>query len=221
MDFDPIEWIERAGVAEPARFFDTMERLFALLIEANTVTNLTRITTHEGFWIKHVVDSLLIAEAFPEGFLPGKQWLDLGCGGGFPSLVLAAAFPKIRITAMDSIAKKTRFVTAAGETLGFSNLTVITGRGREVCHKPPLCGKFDFLTARAVAEPSEVIHEGGKALRRKGAAVLYQTPEQIASESVQTLIQLKDAPWHFGVTPVQTLPMEAGHRQFLIGRKDF
>lgn len=218
MDFSPDDWIARCHVADVPGFTAKMEHLYTLLTEANAVTNLTRITSPEGFWIKHVIDSLQIAAAFPNGFQKGAEWLDLGCGGGFPSLVLAAAFPQINLTAIDSTAKKTRFVESARVELGLNNMNVITGRGRELANLPAFRTRYTGLTARAVAEPSEIIKEVGKMVRKNGYAVLYQTPEQAQSESVTTMMK-SDTLWSWTLSPITELPLDMGRRCFLIGRK--
>ncbi len=208
--------LEACGVADIPRFKQKMEQLHALLIEANSKVNLTRITSDEGFWFKHVMDSLYIGVAHPEAFKAGMRWVDLGCGGGFPSLVLATAFPQIHITAIDSIGKKTNFVRSAGESLGLTNLMVVTGRGRELCHLKEFQGKFDILTARAVAEPSRILLEGLKMVKAKGHVILYQTPEQ-----VQTETQGNDPCYRDGVkwvtSEIYDLPQSVGQRQFLHG----
>lgn len=211
-------WFARCNVPDIQRFTADMQKLYTLLLEANAVTNLTRITSEEGYWIKHVIDSLLIAEAFPQGFAADTQWLDLGCGGGFPSLVLAAAFPQIALTAVDSIGKKTRFVDSAGKALGLDNLTVIQGRGIELSAKSEFRQRFTHLTARAVAEPSRIIHEAGRMLKKGGYAVLYQTPEQAASESVTKFIAA-DKRFQWRISQETELPLASGSRVFLIGKK--
>lgn len=207
---------EACGVPNIPDFKLRMETLHQTLIEVNAKVNLTRIISDEGFWCKHVMDSLLIARAYPEAFQKGTRWLDLGCGGGFPSLVLVNAFPQIHITAMDSIAKKTHFVQSAGNLLGCKNLTVVTGRGRELSCKKEFQARFDILTARAVAEPARIILEAGKMVRPNGNVILYQTPIQIAEVTQGMNPCFRDG-MKWTHSEVFKLPLDSGDRQFLYG----
>ena len=104
-------------VADPERFTRLCGRFFELLTAANADFNLMRITSREDFEVKHVADSLAVARCFPE--LAEKSWriADIGCGAGFPSVVLAAAFPHLDVRAIDSTHKKVDFVTAAAPLL--------------------------------------------------------------------------------------------------------
>ena len=74
-----------------------------LLID-NEKFNLTAITDPEEIFYKHILDSVLCAAALPD--VAGKSLLDVGSGAGFPSLPIAAAWPDLRVTAMDATAKK-------------------------------------------------------------------------------------------------------------------
>ena len=76
------------------------------LQEKNQETNLTAITDTQGIIEKHFIDSGLVAE-----FLPQDATLcDIGCGAGFPSVVAKILRPDVKITAVDSVGKKTNFV---------------------------------------------------------------------------------------------------------------
>lgn len=125
------------------------EKLIALgrlLLEYNEKVNLTSLKTEEDVWGRHMVDSALLAP-----YLSGASTLlDVGCGGGFPSLPTAILCPGISVTAMDSTGKKLAFVEYAAKTLGLSNVTTLCGRAEELCKKP-LRESFDAVTARAVA----------------------------------------------------------------------
>ena len=56
--------------------------------------------------------------------------LDVGCGGGFPSVPLAILFPEAHFTAVDSIGKKIKVVQGVAEGLGLANLTPPLRPGR-------------------------------------------------------------------------------------------
>ena len=128
----------------------TSETLYLMvknLLEVNAVMNLTAITDEEEIIVKHLADSLSAAELIPVG----AKVLDVGCGGGFPSLPLAIARPDLEITALDSTAKKTKYVAESAALLGLSNLKTLTGRAEALAYEPQYREKFDLVIARAVA----------------------------------------------------------------------
>jgi 16S rRNA (guanine527-N7)-methyltransferase len=83
---------------------------------------------------------------------PGRSWLDIGAGAGFPGLVLATLDPTARITLVESIAKKCRFLTEVAEALGLQDRVTIENRRIESLPR----AKFDIITARALANLSQL-----------------------------------------------------------------
>ena len=123
------------------------EKLTALLLEANGRMNLTAIKKPEEIVLKHYADCLLPAHLLPEG----ARLLDVGCGGGFPTLPLAIARPDLQITALDSTVKKLTFVDQASKELAL-NVQTLPGRAEELGRDRRFRERFDAVTARAVAE---------------------------------------------------------------------
>ena len=193
--------------------------LYTLLCSENSRNNLTRITDEPDYWIKHIYDSLLIAEAFPQITRKGAKIADLGCGAGFPSIVLAAAFPDSMITAIDSIGKKTAFVKKAAEKLNLQNLEVITGRGRELAAKEQFQDRFDYITARAVSEIKTIFRESRRMLKKDGKMVLFKTPDAAEKEvcEVRRLTEKSGFTWH--LTDTYSLPESKGERIFVVGER--
>jgi 16S rRNA (guanine527-N7)-methyltransferase len=117
-----------------------------LLLTTNESLNLTAVKDDDGVILKHLADSLIVAEHIPNG----AKIIDVGCGGGFPTFPLAIARPDLCITALDSTEKKIKFVKSAAAELGLSNITAISGRA-EALAKDEMRESFDIATARAVA----------------------------------------------------------------------
>ena len=197
-------------------FIEQCSRLYPFLCEENKKSNLTRILSEEDFWIKHVADSLLLFDFKPDLAGKGISIADLGCGAGFPSLILAMALPEASVTAIDSIVKKTDFVVRAGELLGLKNLQVVTGRGRELAAKSEWVGKFDFITARAVSEAKKVFREVRRMVKPGGEIILYKTPEAAEKEICEVRKISPSFKWNISRT--YSLPEERGCRCFLSGR---
>ena len=117
------------------------------LVETNQVMNLTAIVDEDGIILRHLVDSLLISAEIPQG----ATIIDVGCGGGFPTLPLAIFRQDVSITAIDSTEKKIRYVQETADELGLSNVRAISARAEELAHLPEYRERFDVATARAVA----------------------------------------------------------------------
>ena len=188
--------------------------LFPFLRDNNEKNNLTRIITYEDFWIKHVADSLLLLKFMPELAQNSYEIADLGCGAGFPALILALALPKSRITAIDSVGKKIDFVAGAGDLLDLKNLLAVKGRGRELSAKVEWKGKFDIITVRAVGEAKKIFREVRRMLKPQGRIILYKTPETAEKEICEVR---KSAEFNWQLSPVYDLPGDKGRRCFIIG----
>ena len=121
--------------------------LCAHILEVNKIHNLTAIRDVPGVITKHFADSLTIAKYIPQG----ASLIDVGTGGGFPTLPLAIFRPDLDITALDGTAKRIEYVKNTAKLLGLTNVTAITGRAEEFAAKSEFRETFDFATARAVA----------------------------------------------------------------------
>ena len=204
---------DECSVADFKKFEEKINRLYQILIEYNKNVTLTRITEYEDFLIKHVIDSLIIAKFFPEIATAKLKIADIGCGAGFPSLVLAIAFPALEVNAIDSIAKKTRFVQFAADELGLKNVNVITGRSKEMNFRNEFKFKFDIVTARAVAKADVIYSEAKNFPKRNGRFILYKTPDQL--EEDLPAIRKIDKQHLWKTTEICALPNDSGSRQFL------
>ena len=213
MGFSLSAFSRECGVADPERFVASCDRLFELLCAVNAHTNLTRITTKSEFEIKHVADSLAIVKILPE--IAEKPWrvADVGCGAGFPSLVLAAAFPQLEVTAIDSTHKKVAFVAESAQKLGLANLTAVVGRAVELSRKVEFRERFDLVTARAVAAVGKLFPECRRMIAPHGHMVFYKTPQQAAE--LDEMTDCRGFDWR--VSPEFELPENSGSRLFIVG----
>ena len=126
------------------------QRLYALtsrMLEVNEHMNLTAIKDEKAIILRHYADSLAICEHIPHG----ASIIDVGCGAGFPTLPLAIFRPDLKITALDSTAKRIDYVNQTANLLGLDNVTAIAERAEALGNDPKYREKFDCATARAVA----------------------------------------------------------------------
>jgi len=155
------------------------------LMETNKKFNLTAITDPDGIVAKHIMDSLVAAEAVAEAAGEGKTTLlDVGSGAGFPSMPIAAALPNISVTALDSTAKKCNYMNETATAAGIGNFTALCGRAEEIAQSADKRESFDFATARAVANLPVLLElclpfvkVGGVFFALKGS----HAPEEIAA----------------------------------------
>ena len=126
------------------------EKLFKLtqiMLEVNKSMNLTAITDEDAIIVKHYVDSLTVSKYIPFN----SSVIDVGCGAGFPCLPLAIFREDLTITALDSTAKRIRYIEDTAKTLGLVNVTPIAARAEELAKSSSYRESFDVATARAVA----------------------------------------------------------------------
>lgn len=117
------------------------------MLEANKTLNLTAIRDVDGVILKHLVDSSAIVP-YIKG---GATVCDIGCGGGFPSLVIAHLRPDTKVLGVDSVTKKVNYVSSAAEHLGLKNVKTSNERA-EVLGQGKLRESFDVACARAVGK---------------------------------------------------------------------
>ncbi len=147
------------------------------LREWNEKINLTAILDDEGIALKHFLDCLLVGK-YAE-FKRGDKVIDVGTGAGFPGLVLAAAYPNIHVTLLDSTGKKLKAVEDIAERMEVKNVEIIHMRAEEAGKKPEFREQYDYATARAVAElrilseyTLPFVKVGGFFLSLKGASAI-------------------------------------------------
>ena len=165
------------------RYAFLCERLFS----ENKRYNLTAIKDASRAAYLHFCDSVSIAPLIPEN----ARLLDVGCGGGFPSLPLAIARPDVKITAMDATEKKVAYVSESARLLGLSNLVAVSARAEEAA-TGKMRESFDVVTARAVAALPTLseyclpfVKVGGQFLAMKGPD--GETEAQAAQTAVNLL----------------------------------
>ncbi len=168
-------------------------RYVTLLDKWNKVYNLTAIREQERMIGLHILDSLSVLQQVGE---PNKI-LDVGTGGGLPGIPLAIALatvaPKVRITMLDTITKKTTFVRHVIGELGLANADVVTERVEK--YQPPY--NFDVVISRAFAELKDFIvgaghlcADDGKMLAMKGVHPFDEIARIPAGFAVEQVIQL-------------------------------
>ncbi len=144
------EGLAALGLPPEAEAIAGLCRYGALLLERNTVMNLTAIRDEAGVARLHFLDcaALLTVENFSH-----KRVVDIGSGAGFPGIPLRILRPDISLTTVDSVRKKVDFVAEACQALGLEDVTCLWGRAEELSN---LRESFDIAVSRAVAQLDEL-----------------------------------------------------------------
>ena len=121
----------------------------SLLKEWNENINLTAIVDDDGIAVKHFLDSVLpLAHVKVE---EGASLADVGTGAGFPGLPIKILRPDLRVTLIDSLQKRIRFLDAVCKDLDLKDVTCVHGRAEELGKDSSYREQFDVLVSRAVA----------------------------------------------------------------------
>lgn len=118
------------------------------LAEKNKVMNLTALTDEKGVGLLHFWDSLTLLST---GYFSGASVIDIGCGGGFPSLPVALCAPDCTVVSNDATRKKLDFVAETALAAGIKNLSLLPGRAEELSLEKNYRESFDIAMSRGVA----------------------------------------------------------------------
>lgn len=186
------------------------EEYMKIFLEENSKVNLISKNDEKYLWEKHVFDSLAIKNFF-EKFDTSKikTILDIGTGGGFPSIPIAITYPHLKVTALDSIAKKIRAVQTIKDKLNIENLEPICTRVEN------LDAKFDMVTSRAVSSLKNICEYALPKLKKGGYFVAYKsrkTPQEI--EEANSILKK----YNSKIVDIieYSLPLEENHERNLI-----
>ena len=138
--------IETFGINDQA-VLDSLYIYYEMLYETSKVMNLTTIVELEEAYIKHFYDSLLMSKVVD--LTKELTLADIGTGAGFPGLVLKIVYPNLKVTLIEPIGKRCKFLQSVIDRLELKDIYVVNERAEDAVKK--YRESFDIVTARAVA----------------------------------------------------------------------
>lgn len=182
------EGLSALGVRSDESALDAFAGYAELLLKWNRVYNLTAIRRPEEVLTHHLLDS---AALVPRIDADATRILDVGCGGGLPSVPIAILRPDLQVTGIDAVGKKAAFVNQAAIELSLRNLHAVHGRVER------LKGAWELITSRAFASLADftaltlpLLAPGGRWLAMKGVIPddeIAALPAGVAVERIEPM----------------------------------
>ena len=150
------EELKQIDVELTERQIEQFYNYYELLIHWNSMINLTAITQLDEVVTKHFVDSLSLKKIIVDIGQKSQSLIDVGTGAGFPGIPLKIALPHLKVTLLDSLNKRLKFLNEVIEKLGLEGIETVHGRAEDGAKKPELREAFDLSVTRAVARISVI-----------------------------------------------------------------
>ena len=142
-----IEEVNKLNIHLSENQLNQLEEYYNLLIDYNEKVNLTRITEKEDVYLKHFYDSLTLIKAID--LTKGLTMCDVGTGAGFPGIVLKICFPNLKVTLVETLQKRVKFLYLVKEKLNLKDLFICKERAEIFAINNR--NKYDLVTSRAMA----------------------------------------------------------------------
>jgi 16S rRNA (guanine527-N7)-methyltransferase len=168
-------WHQTIGWCPSLEQQQQFQMLFTQLYQLNQNVNLTRITSPETFWEKHLWDSLWGIKTWLTASDPAPmQIVDIGTGGGFPGIPVAITQPHWQMTLLDATRKKVACLEQLCSFLTLHQVRPMCERAETFGHHPAERAQYDLALIRAVGPASSCAEYALPLLRLQGTAILYR-----------------------------------------------
>lgn len=207
------ETYQLTGIQLSARQLAALDRYQQLLLEWNSVHNLTAIRAAEEMRVKHFLDSLSLALVL-RGGIPARM-VDVGTGAGFPGLVVKILYPQVQLTLIESVSKKLEFCQLVVQALDLEGVTFLHERAEKAGSDPQHREAYDLAVARAVAN-LPVLAEYLLPLVRRGGLMVAMKGETAPAEAHSAEHAIRLLGGHLRKLLPVTLPGVAEQRYLVV-----
>lgn len=148
---------------------------YDFLVETNQVMNLTAITEFPDVVRKHFIDSLSVMRVIDLSKV--RCMIDVGTGAGFPGIPIQIMYPDLKLTLVDSLGKRVRFLMQAVEKIKLENVTCIHSRAEDLARNKIYREQYDLCVSRAVANLAVLSEYDLPFVRPDGYFIAYKSAE--------------------------------------------
>lgn len=202
--------VEKLGIQLNSKQKEQLEKFYEIVIEENTKINLTRITEKEEFYLKHFYDSLTIVKEVDLNHI--ESLCDVGTGAGFPGIVLKIVYPNLKITLVDSLLKRVKYLNDTIKKLELNNIEAVHTRSEDYKEQ------FDVVTSRAVASLEKLIPWCMHLVKNEGKLIAMKANIDSELEYIDKILKK----YHVKIDKINKflLPKENSNRSLVIIKKD-
>lgn len=167
--------LRKLGIVLTEKMKEQFDRYFELLVEWNRMMNLTGITDYNEVNEKHFLDSLAIVKVQDMEMI--STVIDIGTGAGFPGIPLKIVYPHLKVTLLDSLNKRIKFLNCVIQELALEDISALHGRAEDFAKKGEYRERYDLCVSRAVANLSTLSEYCLPYVKRNGLFVSYKSGE--------------------------------------------
>lgn len=182
-----ISELKKTNIDLSAKQLKQFDDYYKLLIEWNSKINLTSILEEDEVYEKHFLDSINMIKVIE---LSNQSICDIGAGAGFPSIPLKIIYPDLKISIVDSLNKRIKFLQTLVRVLELDQVNLIAARAEEYALNN--IESFDIVSARAVARLNILVELCASLVKVNGHFIAYKGKQAMievdeASQGIKTL----------------------------------
>lgn len=204
-----ITAVKELGISITDKQLEQLNKYYKALVEWNKKINLTSITEEKDVYLKHFYDSLTLFKEYD--LTKDVSLCDVGTGAGFPGIVLKIVFPNLKITLVDSLQKRLKFLDYVIKLLDLKDVELVHERMEDYSKQNE--EKFDIITSRAVAKTKILVEISFKALKISGHLILMKSSFEEELSDAEKII--KDIGGEVINVNTFKLPIESSERALI------